>query len=199
MNTMEAISWFCGLGGSALGAVLAGARVIAAIDYDDWMLASHELNMRDVKAVNFDMQRLAKLDPSTIALARDLLISFGIANPNTWEGTHVFTAPCPGFSKGGRMNPNDPRNRLIFAMIPILAATPKSRLIFENVPTFLAEKYKDIHTELFNGIRELRGYELDRHFLRRYVLYGPDYGLFQTRKRLIFPIMQNGESFPNPP
>jgi DNA (cytosine-5)-methyltransferase 1 len=139
------------------------------------------------------------MSEASVAFARKIVEACGVASPDAWEGVHLFTSPCPGFSPAGLMNVDDPRNRLVFAMLPILAATPRSRMIFENVPTFLAEKYATIQDELFAGIGALRGMTLTCEALRAYRLYAPDYGLPQGRERLIFPIMREGESMPPPP
>jgi DNA (cytosine-5)-methyltransferase 1 len=195
----ECIAWMAGVGGSSRGAEMAGCKVLAAIDIDTWALEAHARNMPGTRAIRFDLAQLAMLDEKTVAVARDLIRRCGVDDPESWEGLHVFTAPCPGFSKGGRLQAGDPRNRLVFGMLPVLAATPRSRLVFENVPCFLLEKFEGIHEELFEGLESLRGARLTREFLARYVINSADCGVPQSRCRLVFPVMREGERYPDPP
>ncbi|MCZ7646094.1 MAG: DNA cytosine methyltransferase [Planctomycetota bacterium] len=193
----EAICWFCGPGGSSEGAEQADLRVLAGVDRDEWARETHLLNLPGAKVFDFDLMRLTDYSARSTDLAREWIRACGVADPDAWEGLHVFTAPCPGFSNAGKMRLDDPRNRLVFTMLPILAATPRSRLIFENVPMFLARKFQPIHDELFGSLARLGRGHIHPAWLKRYIVVGSDHGLAQCRRRLLFPVMQQGEAYPS--
>lgn len=195
----EAIAYGAGAGGSSHGALLAGLKMLAAIDIDEWARATHETNMPGTKTLGFNLLKLSDFNAETIALARDWIRQCGIDDPENWDGLHIFTGSCKGFSNSGKMLLEHPDNRLVLAVPTILAATPKARMVFENVPCFLAEVFTPIHEILFERIAQLGRGRLSVSFLKRYVLLASNFGLPQRRRRLIFPIMLPGEVYPRPP
>lgn len=49
----------------------------------------------------------------------------------------IATPPCQGMSIAGKMNPKDPRNKLIIQVIEFIKETKPSNILIENVPAML--------------------------------------------------------------
>lgn len=195
----QAIAWGAGAGGSSHGAALAGYQVHAAADIDEWARETHRVNMPETKVFDFDLLRISELNSGTIGLARDWIRRCGVKDPENWDGMHVFTGSCKGFSKSGTMMLDHPDNKLVLAIPTILAATPRAKMVFENVPCFLSDEFIPLHEMLFDAVAELGRGRLSVPFLKKYLLLASDFGVPQRRRRLIFPIMREGELYPPPP
>ena len=103
---------------------------------------------------------------------------------NKKDGVDVIIAgpPCQGFSLTGSRNENDKRNELFYSVFKIakLLKTKPKAIIIENVPG-LATLYKGkAKIEIEKKFTE-NGYIHNSE-----ILYAPDFGVPQIRKRLFF-------------
>lgn len=183
----ECISWFCGAGGGSVGAAAAGACVLAGVDNEATALASHFVNVPEARPIKIDLGSLS------LSLVIEILHECGIRDAATWDGVHLFTPPCQGFSVAGKMLSSDPRSELLLSAIPILTATPRSSLVLENVPAILSEAFAPLTRKFFSSLASMGRRRWSALSARRYILDCADFGLAQSRKRLILPIVPTGQ------
>lgn len=154
---MEAISLFCGCGGSDLGLQRAGVNVKWATD--KWSAATevYKLNFPSVAVVTADVAKIEKFPTADLV---------------------VGCYPCQGFSQGGKRDPTDERNFLYRDFARCLGQVKPKAFIVENVVgmTFgRNRKTLDNQVALFRR----RGYSVTWKLLD-----ARDYGLAQERKRV---------------
>lgn len=174
------IDMFCGCGGLSRGFMDAGYNVVLGIDNNEPALKSFKENHDGAIAMNGNL-----FQGSTILemahLTNNKSIDLIIGGP-----------PCQGFSLTGKRDENDDRNTLFEAMVNAVAFFQPKAFVLENVPG-LATLYKGKAKEaIIKNFTEL-GYTINYK-----VLYAPDYGVPQIRKRLFFVGLKNGIKFEFP-
>lgn len=106
------------------------------------------------------------------------------------------TPPCQGMSsngagkllreiRDGKRKPEDPRNRLIIPMINIVKVLKPEWLVLENVPNMKDTIISDESGEYINIIEYIQRELGDEYVGRAEVVNCADYGIPQTRRRLI--------------
>lgn len=161
---MHAIDLFCGVGGLSLGLKAGGAAVVAGIDCDGecaWPYA------HNVKA-EFLHADIAKIAPE------DLLARWPA------EGVRLLAgcAPCQPFSSyaNGCDIERDGKWSLLKEFARLAIATRPELVTMENVPGLARHA---VFGEFVSAL-ENAGYRVAHG-----IAYGPDYGVPQTRKRLV--------------
>jgi DNA (cytosine-5)-methyltransferase 1 len=119
-----------------------------------------------------------------------------------WEGSldeAVFAAlphtdvviggpPCQGFSVAGKMDPEDPRSRLVWRFLDVIACTRPKMFVMENVKALGAlEKWAPLLAALRDRYHEM-GYLTDVQ-----VLNSADFGVPQVRERVVLIGSRSGE------
>lgn len=168
MSSYTAIDLFSGAGGASVGISLAGIKVIAAVEMDQDCVNSYKMNFKDVEVIHSDIRYIK------VAALRSRL------NIDRGDLTILKACPpCQGFStlSGGRVSKADKRNDLIFSVIKFVREFKPKFLMIENVPGFA----KDQRFTSFTGMLLDLGYSG-----RSYVVNASDFGVPQSRKRLIY-------------
>jgi len=161
---------FAGAGGFSLGFQLAGAKVIGAIEIDQWASETFKFNHPDAIVMQNDITEMTD---------KHLLDTFGDDRPDIILGG----PPCQGFSICNKKNGDhkDLRNSLFEEFIRVGRLLEPQVMIMENVPNLI--KARTASHELVIDIitSELRkiGYHVDCK-----ILEATDYGIPQIRKRL---------------
>lgn len=171
---------FCGCGGLSRGFMDAGYEVLLGIDNNDHALKTFKENHGDAVAMNGDL-----FQGSTILQMADL-------TNNKNVDLIIGGPPCQGFSLTGKREENDERNSLFQAMVNAVAFFQPKAFVLENVPglgTLYKGKAKE---EIYKEFSKL-GYTITDK-----ILFAPDYGVPQIRKRLFFVGLKNGEVFEFP-
>ena len=167
-TTASAIDLFCGAGGLTCGLIAAGLRVVAGVDIDEACRFPFEQNNLGARFINRD---LSDVDADEIAAI------YPSAGPRVLVGC----APCQPFSTYSRRRERtgDADKWRLLAVFSRLVAEVRPEVVsMENVPQLTRHKaYRD-----FVEVLEHAGY----HVGEPIITYGPDYGLPQERKRLIF-------------
>jgi DNA (cytosine-5)-methyltransferase 1 len=174
---INVVDLFCGVGGMTHGLRLAGLNVIAGIDVDASCQYAYEYNNNNTRFVHADVAEFA---PDAVA---ELYPSDGVR-------VLVGCAPCQPFSKytkryrkgelnGGREADEwqgDNKWRLLYSFAGIIEHVLPDVVSMENVPELANENvFAD-----FNRTLE----RLD--FIISYaVVYCPEYGVPQNRRRLV--------------
>ncbi len=173
------LSLFSGAGGFSFGFANAGLRPIFGAEINQDACATYEQNIRST-CHNVD---LSVTEPSFF---RGLL-----------DGKEPFAViggpPCPGFSTAGARDANDPRNRLIFNYLGIVAEVRPRWFIFENVEGLLTSGHG---ADVFALVREFLGLG---YSVRVHKTNLAAYGVPQTRKRVLIIGNRLGIDFDLPP
>ena len=178
-----AIDLFSGCGGISTGLLDAGIRVAAGFDVDRPSIEAYAYNHahRGSRAVIADL---------ATASGADLLSMAGVDHVDLVAGG----PPCQAFSIAGKQRGlDDKRGNLIFDFVRLVEELQPSAFFFENVPNI--ERFDN--GRLIEGITErLRraGYGTSYE-----VLFAPDYGVAQLRRRLVCVGVKNRNQIPLPP
>lgn len=174
------IDMFCGCGGLSKGFMDAGYEIILGVDNNKDALKSFEKNHGNALAMDGDL-----FQGSTIlqmaSLTKGKKIDLIIGGP-----------PCQGFSLTGKREENDERNTLFEAMVNAVAFFQPKAFVLENVPglgTLYNGKAREAIYEKFSA----QGYTISER-----ILFAPDYGVPQIRKRIFFIGLLNGQEFEFP-
>lgn len=101
--------------------------------------------------------------------------------------------PCQGWSRIGRMDPNDPRSQHVHRFFDVVESVEPHAFVMENV-AHLAEsaRWTRVRDDLLNRAREDLGYNA-----ALYVLDASHYGVPQARRRMFLVGLR--DSVPQPP
>lgn len=172
------VDLFCGAGGLSHGFKKEAFRLAAGIDIDETCRFPYEAN----NGAPFLRKDVGSLTAKEI---ENLFV------PGT-KRVLVGCAPCQPFSTYNQKN-EDPNWKLLHAFGDIIEASLPDVVSMENVPRLLT--FRD--GAVFNAfVEKLRA--ADYHVVWD-VLYGPDFGLAQTRSRLVLLASRLGPiSLPTP-
>lgn len=166
---------FAGAGGFSLGALLAGIRVVAAIEWDQLACKTYRSNLISTgltKTLLFE-EDISTLDPAKIRRATRLSRSrcdILLGGP-----------PCQGFSAHRLNNSgvNDPRNALLLRYFEYVRVFRPTYFLVENVPGLLWPKHKKF-LKAFYSLATAANYGV----LNPVLINARDYGVPQSRRRV---------------
>ena len=164
--SISAVDMFCGVGGLTYGLQQAGINVVAGLDVDETCKYAFEEN-NDSEFISKDIRDFT---------AAELLKLY----PEKSIKLLVGCAPCQPFSAHTRKNKNrssDDRWSLLDDFGRLVEKVNPHLIAFENVPLIRKE---NIFTNFCDILHSL-GY----HFDPDLIVYCPDYGVPQTRRRLV--------------
>lgn len=165
---MNAIDLFAGCGGLSKGFMDAGFKILVGVDNDQAALNTFEKNHKGAVALNADLSKQETFDEIK-KIAGDRSIDVVIAGP-----------PCQGFSLTGPRNFDDKRNKLYLAVLEMVRQYNPKGFIIENVPGMATLYGGQIKDEILRRFKKM-GYNIECK-----ILCAADYGVPQTRRRLIF-------------
>lgn len=160
------VDLFSGCGGFSLGAELAGFQTGVAVDIDGNLQSSFKLNFPNSTPILKDVASIEAADWKRLLGGTAPL---GI----------IGGPPCQGFSRMGKNNPKDPRNRLIASFFQQCARLKPAFFVMENVPGLLDTDNRPILDVAMEALPA------------RYKIVGPfkinasDFGAATDRERVI--------------
>lgn len=172
MQKPTAIDLFSGCGGMSWGLHKSGFNVLAGIDNWDRALETFQFNHPTARTIEAD---LAELDPTAVMSMLELergALDCLIGGP-----------PCQGFSKNvpaAYRFLKDPRNQLFRDFLRFVEALLPKVVVMENVAEIYRAYDGAVRIEILKNLQQL-GYEIAVA-----VLYAPDYGVPQRRRRCFF-------------
>ncbi len=172
------VDFFCGAGGLSIGLVQAGYRIILANDIEEVCCETYKYNHPELcssNVINGDIRAIVDNIDDYIHEDVDLVVG---------------GPPCQGFSTANRQRLiDDPRNQLYKYFIKAVSTIAPKFVIMENVKGMLSvadqvvSDYQNIVVEKGNDTYTYRAsYKL---------LNANDYGVAQSRQRLIYIAMRN--------
>lgn len=174
------IDMFCGCGGLSRGFMDAGYEVLLGIDNNEDALKSFRENHNGAIGMNGDLFK----DSTILQMA-------GATN-NRQVDLIIGGPPCQGFSLTGSRIENDERNRLFNSMVHAVEFFQPKAFLLENVPGLATLYNGKARTAIIEEFSKL-GYTITDK-----ILYAPDYGVPQIRKRLFFIGLLDGQEFEFP-
>jgi len=179
------VDLFSGAGGLSRGFYDAGYNIVLGVDFDDAALKTFKENHGSAETMKLDL-----FDHNNISIIVDYIVKKNI-NLDVLIGG----PPCQGFSIAGPRDANDKRNTLYLAMVELADRLKPQAVVLENVPGMIQTN---------GGIgakRIMEGFEKIGYIMNPKLLYAPDYGIPQMRKRVFFVGLRNSNikfAFPTP-
>ena len=178
------LDMFCGAGGLSKGFIDAGYDVAIGVDFDEAALKTFEQNHGNAKALNLNLFKDEDMK-ILVEKALEARIDVIIGGP-----------PCQGFSLAGKRKEHDDRNKLYERMVELASIIKPKVVLLENVPGLATLYNGNAKKRILEDFRSL-GYTMTEP----QVLYAPDYGIPQIRKRLFFVGILNSKDefkYPSP-
>lgn len=180
------VDLFCGAGGLSKGFLDAGYEVVLGVDFNDKALETFEENHDNAKAMKLDLFNHENIN--------EIINYLNIKNKSNID-VLVGGPPCQGFSVAGPRDMNDKRNNLYLAMVKLAQKLQPNVVLLENVPGMLQVNDGIGAKRIISDFKEI-GYKMTPK-----LLYAPDYGVPQIRKRVFFVGLKDCEDefkFPDP-
>lgn len=179
------VDLFSGAGGLSRGFYDAGYDVVLGVDFDEAALKTFKENHGTAEAMKLDLFNHDNID---------VIINY-LKDRNIKLDVLVGGPPCQGFSIAGPRDMNDKRNSLYLAMVKLAERLKPQAVVLENVPGMLQTNGGIGAKRIIQNFREI-GYNMTPK-----LLYAPDYGIPQIRKRVFFVGLRDSDSvfeFPEP-
>lgn len=163
---LAAIDLFCGAGGLTHGLIKAGIPVLAGFDIDKTCKFAYEHNNGNAKFISKDIKEITS----------DEIINFF---PENVERIMVGCAPCQTFSTHTHKNSGrqkDKKWNLINEYLKKIIDVKPTVLSMENVPGL--RNYK-IFDDFVSALKK------EGYFVSHKLVYCPDFGIPQSRRRLV--------------
>ncbi len=169
-----AVDLFCGIGGLTKGLSLAGINVVAGYDIDESCRFAYEMNNK-ARFINEDVTNINSEDIQNLY-------------PSNAVRALVGCAPCQPFSrysiryrKNGR---KDDKWTLLYSFERLVRECEPEIVSMENVPSLVEE---DVFRDFISMLNE------HNYYVSWKIVYCPEYGVPQNRKRLVLLASKLGE------
>jgi DNA (cytosine-5)-methyltransferase 1 len=173
-NKYSAVDLFCGIGGLSYGLIKAGINVKVGVDIDETCRFAFEENCNS----KFECKSVEDLNKET------LLKYFGKSKYKILVGC----APCQPFSNYTLNADKSKDNRwlLLESFAKAIFETKPDIVSMENVPQLAKFKHSPVFPNFVKTLEE-EGYKVSYQ-----IVYAPDYGIPQKRKRLVLLASRHG-------
>ena len=182
MKKFTCVDLFSGAGGLSRGFMDAGYDVVLGVDFNESALKTFKANHGDAKTMLLDL-----FDHKNIDVIVKYLFDNGISLDVLIGGP-----PCQGFSIAGPRDMNDRRNSLYLAMVKLARRIKPKAILLENVPGMIQTNDGIGAKRIVDDFKKI-GYKMVPK-----LLYAPDYGVPQIRKRVFFVGLRDGIEFEFP-
>lgn len=170
------VEFFCGCGGTSLGFEMAGFNIAIGCDIHQPSISTFKTNHPNVSTVLGDVRKVTPKMISELLDGRQIDVLIG-------------GVPCQGFSLNNRKrHENDERNLLYKEFVRFVKALKPKVVVLENVSgmkstgDFVQNIEKDL--SIAGNMK-----------VKSKLLFAPDYGVPQSRTRLVFIGIRGGKEF----
>lgn len=172
---IEVIDLFCGIGGLSFGMMSAGLKIISGYDLDWTCGYAYEIN-NNAKFIYKDIRDVTGAEIQSQYSKKSIKVLAGCA-------------PCQPFSSYAFKNKKkDPdKYDLLYEFGRLVTEVQPDIVTMENVPSIASFKLKSILGDFVATLKN-EGYKVSYQ-----VVYCPNYGIPQTRKRLVLLASRLGE------
>ena len=181
----KVLDLFSGAGGLSRGFYDAGYDIVLGVDFDDAALKTFKANHGCAEAMKLDLFNHNNID---------VIINY-LKHNNIKIDVLVGGPPCQGCSVAGPRDMNDKRNTLYTAMVELADRIKPQVVVLENVPGMIQTNGGIGAKRVVEDFSKI-GYKMIPK-----LLYAPDYGIPQIRKRVFFVGLRDEREdfvFPNP-
>lgn len=182
MKKYTCVDLFSGAGGLSRGFLDAGFDVVLGVDFNESALKTFKENHGNAEALMLDL-----FDHNNI----DVIVKY-LSDRNIELDVLIGGPPCQGFSIAGPRDMNDKRNSLYLAMVKLADRLKPQAILLENVPGMLQTNDGIGAKRIVSDFAKI-GYKMVPK-----LLYAPDFGVPQIRKRVFFVGLLDGSSFEFP-
>lgn len=162
MEAASVVDFFCGIGGLTHGFVKEKFKVIAGIDADETCKYAYEKN-NGATFIEKDIERVT---------ADEIIDLY----PDGATKILVGCAPCQPFSRYTVREDEDEKWKLLRSFATLIKGVQPEVVSMENVPELADHPvYEEFKVAL----------ESENYHVTAYIVYCPDYGIPQTRERLV--------------
>lgn len=185
MKQYTVLDLFSGAGGLSRGFLDARYNVVLGVDFDEAALKTFKENHGTSETMMLDLFEHDNINK----------IEEHLKDKNIKLDVLVGGPPCQGFSLAGPRNFDDKRNSLYTAMVKVAERLKPKAIVLENVPGLL---------QLNDGLgakRIVEDFKQLGYTVKPELLYAPNFGIPQIRKRIFFVGLLNCEKefeFPKP-
>lgn len=178
-SSYNVLDLFCGCGGLSRGFIDAGFKVSLGVDFDDAALKTFAFNHEEATAMKLDLFNLENVEIiKRFYDERNLKVDVLVGGP-----------PCQGFSLAGPRQIDDSRNVLYRAMVKTASIMKPRVIVLENVPGLVQLHDGLVGEKIISDFTNL-GYKITYK-----ILYAPDYGVPQIRKRVFFVALLDSDEY----
>lgn len=161
------VELFCGCGGTSLGFEMAGYQIAVGCDIHAYSIKTFQNNHQGVSTILGDIHKVQPDDIKKLLGGRAVDVLIG-------------GVPCQGFSLNNRKrHEGDKRNQLYKEFLRFVEALSPKAIVLENVSGM-----KSTGTYVEDIEKSLS--EVGEMTVKSSLLYAPDYGVPQARRRLVF-------------
>lgn len=142
----------------------AGFSILAANELDPHACQTYRTNLSESRLLEAD-------------------IDICIDELSAYRGVDVVFGgpPCQGFSVAGKMDPNDPRSKLVFSFVDVVEKLAPRSFVMENVKALgKLSKFSKVREALMQRFLAA-GYNVSMH-----ILNSREFGVPQSRERVFF-------------
>lgn len=162
------VDLFSGCGGLSHGFEQAGFDCIVGADFDAPALKTFAHNHPHAAPLQLDLSDPLSID-KIVEEVGERKVEVIVAGP-----------PCQGFSLTGTRNESDKRNKLFYSVFQLAERIKPKYIVIENVPGIANLYGGRARTAILEEFKRL-GYSSSEK-----LMYAPDYGIPQIRKRMFF-------------
>ena len=164
---IEVVDLFCGIGGLSYGMKSKGFKILTGFDLDWTCQYAYETNNK-AKFVYKDIRDVQKEDIVPLYSKKAIKVLAGCA-------------PCQPFSSYAFKNKNKDENKynLLYEFGRLVKEVRPDIVTMENVPAIASFKLQSVLGDFIQTL------EAEKYKVFFQVVYCPDYGIPQTRKRLV--------------
>ena len=170
---IKVIDLFAGCGGLSCGFEKAGYDIISAVEFDQEIAKSYEINHPKTKMIADDIKNV---DNNNVFKKNDATVIIG-------------GPPCQGFSMAGaRIRKgfiDDPRNYLFKHYFNVVKIVRPKIFIIENVKGILTMKNGQVFNEIKKIFEDPKNFEGKPYKIQYKVMKSKDFGIPQNRERTI--------------
>ena len=172
---IEVVDLFCGIGGLSYGLKSAGCKILAGFDLDSTCKYAYEQN-NEARFIYKNITQVTVDDIRPLYSRKAIKVLAGCA-------------PCQPFSPYAYKNKKKDPNKydLLYEFGRLIRAVQPDVVTMENVPSLLTFDLKPVFPDFVRTL-ENEGFHVDFQ-----IVYCPDYGIPQTRKRLVLVASRLGD------